>query len=265
MPDPGAPVDLLWTGGWDSTFRLLQLVVSEGRTVRPHYVFNDERRGAVEETRAMRRVAETLARSHPEAAPRVLPTRVAFRHDVDGEGGAADARERLLGETYLGTQYVWLAAYAEAAGVEALEMSVHLDDKAEHYLRPHVVARPGGGYELSPSAPADVRALYGRFVFPLLDLSKPEMRRVARAEGFEGAMRHTWFCHEPIRGEPCGRCAPCQYTIEEGLGDRLPRAAHLRSRTLPLYTAVTGAIGKARFAGGRELRRLGLRRDREPS
>lgn len=39
MPNPQldvAPVPLLWTGGWDSTFRLLVAVLIERRTVQPY-------------------------------------------------------------------------------------------------------------------------------------------------------------------------------------------------------------------------------------
>lgn len=259
MHDRSDPVDLLWTGGWDSTFRLLQLVGTEGRYVRPHYVFNDERPGASEEVRAMRRVLDALAGSHAEASARVLSTRVAFRHDIEVPSRMVEARRGLIDEAFLGSQYLWLSAYAEASGIASLEMSVHLDDKAEQHLRPHVVA-DGHRYRLSPEAPEALHVLYGRFVFPLLDVSKPAMRRTARVEGFEEIMGLTWFCHEPVRGEPCGRCAPCQYTIDEGLGDRLPRSAHLRHRMLPLHSAARRVIGRARFVGGRELRRLGLRR-----
>jgi hypothetical protein len=35
-------------------------------------------------------------------------------------------------------------------------------------------------------------------------------------------MDMTWFCHTPVRGRPCGICAPCVYTIEEGLARRVP-------------------------------------------
>jgi len=35
-------------------------------------------------------------------------------------------------------------------------------------------------------------------------------------------MEMTWFCHRPVRGKPCGLCAPCVYTIEEGLARRVP-------------------------------------------
>jgi hypothetical protein len=70
--------------------------------------------------------------------------------------------------------------------------------------------------------------LFARFRFPLLEMTKLEMRRVASEMGLLHIMEATWFCHTPSRTQPCGRCAPCIYTIEEGLSDRLPRRALLR-------------------------------------
>ena len=45
---------------------------------------------------------------------------------------------------------------------------------------------------------------------------------------FEDVMKLTWFCHRPRRGQPCGTCNPCIYTIEEGLGERVPMSGRLR-------------------------------------
>lgn len=34
---------LLWTGGWDSTFRVLQLLLCSRDAVQPHYIIDPER------------------------------------------------------------------------------------------------------------------------------------------------------------------------------------------------------------------------------
>src|SRR5690606_40543452 len=77
--------------------------------------------------------------------------------------------------------------------------------------------------------------LFGSFRFPLLDLTKCEMRKAAVAAGFQRLMGLTWFCHSPIHGRACGVCAPCCYTINEGLADRLPGRALLRNRFSAQY------------------------------
>ena len=44
--DRTTPVQILWTGGWDSTFRLLQLLLELKLEVIPHYVIDDTRESA---------------------------------------------------------------------------------------------------------------------------------------------------------------------------------------------------------------------------
>jgi hypothetical protein len=36
-------VNLLWSGGWDSTFRLLELILVRRRPVKPYYVIDSQR------------------------------------------------------------------------------------------------------------------------------------------------------------------------------------------------------------------------------
>jgi hypothetical protein len=54
------------------------------------------------------------------------------------------------------------------------------------------------------------------------------MREEAMRQNFADLMQLTWFCHRPRKGQPCGTCNPCIYTIEEGLGDRIPFANRAR-------------------------------------
>lgn len=72
--------------------------------------------------------------------------------------------------------------------------------------------------------------LFRCFRLPLFDTTKREMRTQARQSGFDEIMSLTWFCHRPRRGQPCGTCNPCIYTIEERLGERVPLAGRIRHR-----------------------------------
>ena len=51
-----AEVMLLWTGGWDSTFRLLWLSWIEGRTVQPLYIAEEGRASTAAELSAMKKI-----------------------------------------------------------------------------------------------------------------------------------------------------------------------------------------------------------------
>ena len=53
--EPGH-VRLLWTGGWDSTFQLLRLLLVQGRHVTPYYLMRDRRPSVPFELETMTRI-----------------------------------------------------------------------------------------------------------------------------------------------------------------------------------------------------------------
>jgi hypothetical protein len=109
-----------------------------------------------------------------------------------------------------------------------MELSIHRDDKARELLAGLI---DGSRERLDPAYRGDSRyELFRCFRLPLFDTTKREMRAQAREAGFDEIMRLTWFCHRPRRGQPCGTCNPCIYTIEEGLAERVPLAGRIRYR-----------------------------------
>jgi hypothetical protein len=53
------------------------------------------------------------------------------------------------------------------------------------------------------------------------------MKNLANKHDFLDILEMTWWCHNPIRGKPCGVCTACKHYIEEGMAFRLPRSAVL--------------------------------------
>lgn len=226
MADTTRPVLLLWTGGWDSTFRLADLVITQRRHVQPHYGLNPIRAGARRELKAQRNIRAALAAIDPAAASRIL---TGVLHPVDElppDPEVSAMLERLNERSYLGGQYEWLARLARALD-EPLELCVHQDDRAAGFLAGHVT-QVDDGYMLPPDHDDPDLALFARFRFPLFDITKVDMAERARQQGFGHVMEMTWFCHSPtLLGRPCGFCGPCRYTRDEGLARRVPKPTPL--------------------------------------
>jgi hypothetical protein len=237
-----ATVDLLWTGGWDSTYRLLDLVLRKSRTVAPHYVVDPDRSGTIQELRAMRAIRQEAAKSDRAAADRILPTRITLVDSIAADAATSEKFTRLRNRSYLGIQYEWLARLTKQQAIDGLELCIHADDRAEAFVRDyveHVADADGETYwRVRPEHLHEDIGLFGSFRFPLLNLTKCEMREAAAAAGFQRLMALTWFCHSPIQGRACGVCAPCCYTINEGLADRLSGRALLRNRFSSQYRAM---------------------------
>jgi hypothetical protein len=228
-PDSSQPATpLLWTGGWDSTFRLLSLLVLERREVQPYYVIDRprDRPGVPAEQDAMRRIRELIRARYPEVAPRLLPTIECAVAEIPPNDALTQHYEGCLKAGFIGGQYEWLARYCAAHGIDAMELAIHRDDKARELLVELIDASRA---RLDPRYAGDSRyELFRRFKFGLFDTTKQQMRAEAARAGFDDLMKLTWFCHRPRSGQPCGTCNPCIYTIEEGLGDRVPLAGRIR-------------------------------------
>lgn len=236
------PVKLLWTGGWDSTFLLLWLVLVKQQTVEPIYLIDPERRSTGMELRAMRGIKQRLRERHPEASSRLRPTQFADRHDLPVDPAIEASLDHLRngGKWHVGSQYAWIITYCKANHLEEVELPLELDSN------PH----PTGGISplaipwltagepplrLRPDAPADLLDLFGGMRFSLTAITKAKMLRLARQHGFADLMMLTWFCHHPRGRTPCGTCGPCRHAIQEGLGFRIPLAGRLRHRLLWLW------------------------------
>ena len=74
MINESGPAHILWTGGWDSTFRLLDLLIRQKRTVQPHYIIDSDRSGTGEELLVRNKIVAELFSRFPETKSRLCPT-----------------------------------------------------------------------------------------------------------------------------------------------------------------------------------------------
>lgn len=232
--DTDVPVNLLWTGGWDSTFELLQLLLRHRRHVQPYYLQDPGRASTRVELETMERIRERLFALYPHTRASLRPLRPFSIDGLVADPAITNAAKAIVQRRFMGSQYDWLARFCAQNGIDDMELCIHRDDKAHAVVEPFVYEHrdPDG----RPSWRLDRRhrgvdeyTVFGRFSFPLFATSKLEMEAVAAAEGWQELMDMTWFCHTPAGGKPCGICAPCLYTIEEGLGRRIPRSRRVLS------------------------------------
>ena len=240
----------LWTGGWDSTYRVLQRALIDKVTTRPCYVVYRGRGSAGKELETMNRLLNTLDSSHPEARARVEPLRLIALESIP-DFPDIDAAWRHVRLTHnIGSQYGWLARLATAGGWTDVELMIYGTGRLGAVLGGHVVAverRDGRTtYALGPGAPEPQRLLFERFTFPLWGVTKIEAVRQADREGLTEVMADQyWFCFNPKNGKPCGTCRPCRFAVADGLGDRVPLSGHLRYGTREALKAIgVGALIK---------------------
>lgn len=238
MTEPQA-VNLLWTGGWDSTFRLLELLFDEQCPVQPWYLVDEERKSTDYELEAMRAIGEAIRARDEGAFHRLRPVR-----SVPLDSVAPNAElSKLWGGVRLGSQYDWLARFASQHEVEHLELSIEKrDSRAFGMLWPNVErveGRGGATYRLVEHPDNPNLELFRPFDFPILNRTKADLQAHADAHGWDGLMALTWFCHSPRGGKPCGSCTPCLVALKEGMGNRIPHLRRFRPQLRRLKRALT--------------------------
>lgn len=227
-------VHLLWTGGWDSTFRLLQLLLVHRVPVVPWYLEDPTRASTGVERRTMARIAGHLHETHPHTRALLRPLRVRAVAEIPRDAAIDQALREIRKRSWIGDQYAWLPAFCRHEGLKGMELGVHVDDKVQALLRDYVTEfdHPCGFRTLRVDdrhADTPEHRLFHWFTFPLFGIDKVGIARQSAAAGWDGIMDMTWFCHTPVHGRACGLCPPCVYTIEEGLAYRVPRARRVLS------------------------------------
>jgi len=207
---PGAdPVRLLWTGGWDSTFRLLHLLLVQQRAVQPVYLVSSGRASTMQELTTMERLrAEVLPRLTDPSLLR--PTQVHLWSDFPPSPALREAYAAVAAQEHIGIQYLHLAAVAQALDWHDAEVGV-------------IAADRWGARGAGPGS-----VLFERFAFPLLDLPKARMGEIAREHGFYDLLVQRWFCQTPLAGRPCGVCHPCRTATRDGVRFANPVPVYLR-------------------------------------
>lgn len=230
-------VNILWTGGWDSTYRVLTLM-SKPVSIQPYYIKDSNRKSQEFELKAINTITADI-RNHPSTRCELLDLIIVNRADVPRDEGISNAYSNILKTNFYGAQYDWLGRFAKT--IKNLEINMHKDDTANFFKKYGELTRKddpltGDYYVLDPERSAnDVLKVFGNFHYPILYTSKLEMKEWAINTGLIEIMNKSWFCYRPINNEPCGRCHPCNYTINEGMGYRFSKSA-IRRHKLNKFT-----------------------------
>jgi len=221
-------INILWTGGWDSTFRIISLILlNNNKIIQPYYIIDSQRVSAFKEIETMDMIRLVLYERYPWSRNILKPVNFVRIEDVKPNLSISRHYQNLLRRSFLGSQYDWLSRFAEQMGIFDLELSIHKDDRASKFLAGFVERINIDNEYFFKLKPAFLEndedlAIFQYFKFPVFDLSKLDMDNTAKKSGFSEILELTWFCFNPLAdGSPCGKCNSCIYAVQEGLGRRI--------------------------------------------
>lgn len=226
--DKSEPIKLLWTGGSDSSFRMLEIVLIEKRQVQPYYFIAPQHRKSVRnEQEAQRKIKQALFKKYPEAKALVLSTIYVHTSDIPQDEEIAQANREAQAIRAMGRQYEFIARYAKQQGFFDMELCIEASNNPDWVERYFIfMERVGETRMLRYSLKFKERPeyhIFKYFNFPMSELAKRDMYEIAKERGWWDILKYTWFCHTPYLGRiPCGVCVPCRQAIGEGMGWRIP-------------------------------------------
>ncbi|MBO4467980.1 MAG: hypothetical protein J5766_01630 [Clostridia bacterium] len=235
---------ILWTSGWDSTYRMVELSRMENVTVQPVYITGIGRKSEQREIRAQNEILEALSEK-PETKATILPVKYVNEKDIPIDDKITKAYDEIRKTIALGGQYNILSQYAAICpGIE-----IGSEGGEEGTMRMTESIRLGGGlvksgdtYILDPEKATETGKLaFGNFSFPIIDKAEAAMLKNIKDWGYEDVMSHIWFCHTPMKnGRQCGVCRACEVKMLNHMEWLLPKDAQRRFKVKRFFWKLFG-------------------------
>lgn len=227
-------VNLFWTSGWDSTYRLLELLLIHKRAVQPYYIIYPMRKTWELEIQTMDKIRQVVYERYPETRQLLLPTIYKEWKEIKPNELISGQYKRLATLRHLGTQYSSISRYAEELGIYDFELCIDMRSPGffSTYVKPCLVREPDGdyfNYRLTEQLPNPDLALLKYFKFPIHEYTKRDLQDLAQKYNFLDILKLSWFCHNPRNQQPCGVCQPCLIAIEHGMRWRIPLSGRIRN------------------------------------
>ena len=230
-------IHVFWTGGFDSTFRICQLLIDEKRKVQPIYVnvssldgyfiFGNQvkRESTHYELKTMNKIRKYLNKKYPYTKKLLLKTIKV--NNITKDPQYLNAMKNLYFSKYgicapllnqfngyfsrPSNQYTTIAQYAKNYKYP-IEVSV---EKCDTGLDKHTQTfRIGKGHQckLLENKPNNLK-IFDKLRFPIIHLTKQDMFKIAKQNKYDDVLKQTWSCWFPINGKPCGKCDMCKHRV----------------------------------------------------
>lgn len=238
---------VLWTGGWDSTYRIVELSFEEIE-ISPIYVIDPQRRSTNLELKAMDKIIHSLQGKEKTKAT-FLPLIKIPRDSIPENSEISEAYQEFAAKTGLGIQHDWLARLALQYPMMDLciekVVSGHMPVR-EAIMKNGALIKTDSGYVLDKEkSEKNLQLVLGNFTLPIFEKTELDMLADIKAWGYQDVMSLIWFCHSPLNGTPCGVCNPCCTKVDSQMAFLLPPKALRRNK---IYTNLKKLFGDGSIA-----------------
>ena len=190
-------VKILWTGGWDSTFRIIELS-SQLVEIEPFYVIDHNRKSTEYELKAMNTIIE-LQNKKQETKATFCPIKIIKRDDIIPDEEISKAYKIINKETNLGSQQEWLARLGKTypgleMGTEAgVPDTSHIIDAIQKFGNLKFDENNIGYLDKESSSKEGLLVL-GWFYFPIITKTEEDMLKIVQENGYDDNNQVDRYC-----------------------------------------------------------------------
>ncbi|MDF1576028.1 MAG: hypothetical protein P1P86_12645 [Bacteroidales bacterium] len=212
IPGNSNVVNVFWTSGVDSTFRIIQLLLTSENTVQPHYLVRYESSTGIE-IDTMIYLRRMIVRKYPEVGSRFLPTIYVNEGLIPRDEDVIGHINELRNLDKVTEQYDVMSCYCKAFDIEEIEVALTRVTRDKPFFKDFEKCKA-----------------FTPFRYPTINLTKKEMFSIARKGGWHEILIRTSFCHRPKKKiSPCGTCGPCSDAVMAGMGFRFPLFTRMKA------------------------------------
>lgn len=231
-----------WTGGYDSTFRLCEMLIKEKKIVQPLYVslsldndcLNEEtcnkvwfRKNRKYEKKAMNTIRKKLISMFPYTKETLLPT-IYIDEEIDDNTFNNQFEEmfyknNLWPKKRKKHQYIFLSkfAYYHKQYIDIGVLGIHHKSKFAKFLKKNLKKEnttlkiKGKTVSRNNYIISDENHFLHYLKFPIYNKTKEELYIIAERDGYHEILKYTWSCWFPNKdtGNPCGNCPMCKERV----------------------------------------------------
>jgi len=230
-------VKLLWTGGWDSTFRLLEVVLKEKKEVQPYYIIFKDRWSYKKEMETMDNIKSMIHKNYPQATDLIHDTFFIEEDGIIENDHLVQTFQKIKAKINIGTQYKTIVSFANQFQLEDLELGLLKNGKTYNEIEPYIFKKDANSpYRVvKDRAPDEIYNFYKYFTFPLFEYSNKDMVEILSTNKWQSILDEIWICHKPIFGKyACGGCNPCLLASRD----------KLKKNRIPLISRIIGPLLK---------------------
>lgn len=218
------PVLIFWTGGYDSTFRLCQLLIRYRVPVQPIYIsdkFLDNKKASktrrhnhVQELNSQKEIIKKL-HSQFKFTKKLLKETIILE-EVNYDEQIKKNMILLKEKKYVRRSKCQYGAMAQVTKnmdkyIEVCaEIGGFIHKRLKDKLKCNKKSCNYKEFIFDIKSEDNPLFIFNKFVLPLIDYNKEDMFNEAKQYNYEKILKLTWSCWYPRNGKPCNRCIMCR-------------------------------------------------------